>query len=172
MHHVIRQAVVADAAQVASFAARTFAEAFAADNTAEDMSAYLAGAYGEAIQRRELSDRDITTLVAEADGTLVAFAMLRRNGPLPECVTLAQPVELWRFYVDRPFHGGGLASTLMTECLEAARQLSGRSIWLSVWQHNPRAIAFYRKCGFIEVGVKDFVLGSDRQTDLVVARAL
>jgi len=41
-----------------------------------------------------------------------------------------------------------------------------------VWERNPRAIAFYRKCGFAEVGTHTFVFGTDRQRDLVLARAL
>jgi ribosomal protein S18 acetylase RimI-like enzyme len=30
------------------------------------------------------------------------------------------------------------------------------AIWLGVWEMNLRAIAIYRKCGFIEVGNQSF----------------
>ena len=42
-------------------------------------------------------------------------------------------------------------------------------VWLGVWEENARAIAFYRKCGFVDVGSIDFFVGSDRQTDRVLA---
>jgi diamine N-acetyltransferase len=45
-------------------------------------------------------------------------------------------------------------------------------MWLSVWERNPRAIAFYGKCGFRMVGSKDFWVGSDRQTDHVMVLEL
>ena len=45
-------------------------------------------------------------------------------------------------------------------------------IWLGVWEQNPRAIAFYTKWGFVEVGAQTFRLGSDLQRDLVMAREL
>jgi RimJ/RimL family protein N-acetyltransferase len=45
----------------------------------------------------------------------------------------------------------------------------GRSIWLSVWEENPRAIAFYRKMGFRDVGAGRFLVGADLQDDRIMA---
>jgi ribosomal protein S18 acetylase RimI-like enzyme len=58
----------------------------------------------------------------------------------------------------------------MQRCLEAAAERGHRSVWLGVWEHNPRAIAFYERWGFVDVGEKSFVLGTDRQTDRVMVR--
>ena len=135
------------------------------------MAAYLSTTYGERQQRAEIASPDIITLVIEQQDTLIAFAQVRRN-QAPSCVTMPVPVELWRFYVDRAWHGGGVAQTLMRAALEAARELGGSSVWLSVWERNPRAFAFYAKSGFQDVGSKTFVVGSDHQTDRVMARLL
>jgi len=164
----IRPADAADADGVAAFAARTFRDTFGQDNSVEDMSAYLASAYGADKQTVELSSPDVLTLLAEEGGATIAFAMVRRNGPMPACVTEPDPVELWRFYVDRPWHGRGVAPVLMDAAIDAARALGGRSIWLGVWERNARAIAFYRKHAFVDVGSHDFMVGSDRQTDRVL----
>ncbi|HKO58540.1 MAG TPA: GNAT family N-acetyltransferase [Thermoanaerobaculia bacterium] len=164
---LIRRARPADAAPLAELAARTFHEAFAAGNTPEDLAAYLAQTYGKAQQLREILDDDVITLVTEEDGELIAFAQVRR-GPAPECVAGPDPVELARFYVDRPFHGRGIAQQLMDAARAAARNLGGRTFWLGVWEHNPRAIAFYVKCGFRDVGSHLFLVGSDLQTDRVM----
>jgi ribosomal protein S18 acetylase RimI-like enzyme len=43
-------------------------------------------------------------------------------------------------------------------------------VWLGVWERNPKAIAFYKKFGFREVGAHVFPLGSDPQRDVVMAR--
>lgn len=45
-------------------------------------------------------------------------------------------------------------------------------VWLGVWERNPRAIAFYRRSGFVEVGEHVFQLGSDPQRDVIMAKAL
>ena len=50
----------------------------------------------------------------------------------------------------------------------SARASGARVLWLGVWEHNPRAIAFYRKCGYIAVGSKTFDVGGDLQTDRVM----
>jgi GNAT superfamily N-acetyltransferase len=174
---IIRRAEPGDAAALAAFGARTFAETFGADNSPEDLSAYLAGAYGEPQQRAEFADSGIVTLVVERrdEGSprhgVVAFSQLRR-GPAPPCVALPSPVELWRFYVDRVWHGRGVAHALMQVALDAGLELGGASVWLSVWERNPRAIVFYTKCGFSDVGSKVFMVGGDPQTDRVMARAI
>jgi ribosomal protein S18 acetylase RimI-like enzyme len=81
-------------------------------------------------------------------------------------------MEVVRFYVDRPWHGRGVAHQLMAAAADAAQAAGARTLWLGVWERNPRAIAFYRKCGFEDVGTQIFVLGADHQQDLVLARSL
>jgi RimJ/RimL family protein N-acetyltransferase len=39
-----------------------------------------------------------------------------------------------------------------------------------VWEHNPRAIAFYRKFGFVAVGDHIFPVDHDPQRDILMAR--
>jgi diamine N-acetyltransferase len=165
---VIRRALISDAAAVARFGARTFADAFAADNTPDDMAVYLSHAFGESLQRAEIADPGVVTLVAESGAETVAYAQVRRT----EYAGAPGSVELRRFYVDRAWHGSGIASRLMQAADEAARGLARGLLWLGVWERNTRAIAFYRKCGFEVSGSQTFVLGTDRQTDHIMTRAL
>jgi ribosomal protein S18 acetylase RimI-like enzyme len=167
----IRQATPDDVAAVAAFAERTFVETFGCDNTPEDLAAHVAKAFGIAQQSRELRDPAMITLVGESGGTLAALAQLRRGQP-PSCVTGSDPIELLRFYVDRPWHGQGVAQSLMRAVEATGRQAGARTLWLGVWERNPRAIAFYGKCGFTDVGEQEFMVGSDRQTDRVMVRSL
>lgn len=168
---LVRRATDDDASRLAEFARRTFVETFAADNTAEDMTAHVARSFGPAIQLAEIRDPATITLLAELGPHMAGFAQVRRGTP-PPCVTGAAPVELHRFYVDRPFHGRGIAHALMRSADDAARELGGQTLWLGVWERNPRAIAFYTKCGFVDVGEHAFIFGTDRQTDRVMARSV
>jgi diamine N-acetyltransferase len=168
---LIRHATVDDASRVAVFAQRTFVETFAADNSVEDIAAHVAKSFGAAIQLSEIGDSQMTTLLAELDANLAGFAQVHRGTP-PACVTGASPIELRRFYVDRPFHGRGIAQSLMRAADDVARERGGRTLWLGVWERNPRAIAFYAKCGFVDVGEQAFMVGADEQTDRVMVRSL
>jgi len=164
----IRRARPDDAAALAEFGARTFEETFGPDNRAEDMRSYVARTYGEQQQLREIEDPNVTTLVVEEDGRLIAFAQLHR-GPAPACVP-PNAVEIARFYVDRPWQGRGVAQELMSAVIDAAKRENAPGIWLGVWQRNARAIAFYEKHGFRRAGTQPFLLGSDLQTDDVMWR--
>jgi ribosomal protein S18 acetylase RimI-like enzyme len=172
----IRRADAGDAAELSDFAARIFRETFAADNNPEDMAAYLAEAFGADRQRAEIGEPSAIVLLAEdvADATtrpLAGYSHLTAGEP-PECVHGPAAVELKRFYLDRAWQGTGLAQLLMRATVDAAVASGVRTLWLGVWEHNPRAIAFYRKFDFTEVGSHDFMLGRDRQTDIIMARPL
>lgn len=167
----IRRGVLEDAAVLAELAARTFTEAFAADNTPEDLEAHLESAYGLVQQSRELSDPNEITLLAFSGENLIAFAQVRRKVP-PACVTQAQAIEVHRFYVDRIAHGKGVAQLLMAAVKSAAQEFNAKHLWLSAWERNPRAVAFYAKMGFEIVGSANFVVGSDVQTDHIMVASL
>ncbi|MGH7498699.1 MAG: GNAT family N-acetyltransferase [Gemmatimonadales bacterium] len=165
----LRRAKASDAARLAEFGARTFSDTFAAENTPEDIALYLGRTYGAVQQAAEIDNLAMATILADVDGRLAGFAQMR-TGPAPACVSGRAPIELLRFYVDRPWQGRGLARALMEEVgAEVVRRDAG-VIWLAVWERNERAIAFYRKCGFRDVGSKTFTLGTDRQNDRVMAR--
>jgi len=165
---VLRAAVPDDAARLTEFGARTFRETFAADNSVEDMERHLASAWSESLQRREIEDPDVDSLIlASPGGEWLAFAQLRANH-VSEGVPAEGSIELWRFYVDRPWQGRGAAGALMQAAKARARARGASTLWLGVWEKNARAQAFYRKHGFDRVGRKVFVVGSDPQTDDVM----
>jgi diamine N-acetyltransferase len=166
---LIRQGRPNEAAELSAFAERVFRDAFGAQNRAADLEMYIGQAYGERQQGAELNDPDVTTLMVEVDGRLAGFAQLRSGNP-PECVSGSAPLELWRFYVDGLFHGRGVAQALMKAVLGAACTRGADTLWLGVWERNSRAQAFYRKCGFEDVGQHGFLVGTDLQTDRVMAQ--
>ena len=169
---VFRRATPADAAALATFAATAFVDTFAVDNTAEDMTAYLTQAFGERQQRKELTDPATIVLLAELDGEVAGYAMLHDDdvpaGPVR--VELANAIEIARLYAGRRWIGTGLGAALMQRCLDLAAERGRTWIWLGVWERNARAIAFYARWGFSDVGSQSFQLGADLQTDRVMAR--
>ncbi len=167
----IRTAVVADAAVLADLARRTFFDTFASTNDPDDMMLHLADAYGIEQQTRELQDPVITTLLVEDDGIAIAYAQVR-NDHVPDCVTDRAAIELWRFYVDREWHGRGIAAPLMERVKTVSRERGAKTLWLGVWERNDRARAFYAKCGFVDAGEHIFLFGTDPQTDRVMVAPL
>jgi diamine N-acetyltransferase len=167
----IRRATESDADLLASLGATTFHESFAAQNTPENMTAYLAATFGPEKQQAELADPRNTFLIAESAGVAIGYAHLR-TGKTPECVSDPKAIELVRLYVSSTFQGSGVGGRLMDACLTEARQAGHQTIWLGVWQQNTRAQAFYDRWNFSVVGEHVFQLGDDPQMDWIMQRSL
>jgi ribosomal protein S18 acetylase RimI-like enzyme len=167
----IRTAAPADAERLSELAVRTFRDTYAEHNRPENMAQYLTAHFSRRHQAEELADPQVATVVAEAGRQLIGYAQLRRGNP-PDCVPGTDRLELSRFYVDRPWHGRGVAQAIMAASVSEATERGAQTLWLGVWERNSRGIAFYRKCGFADVGTQTFLLGSDRQNDRVMARTL
>ena len=167
----IRPGTVLDAQALAVFGARTFSQSYGHEHSAQNMQAYLAASFSTERQRAQLVDPTVSTLLAHDNTTLLGYAQIRRGSP-PECVVHPDCIELHRFYVDQPLQGRGLAQALMSDVFRVAQGMGGHSLWLGVWERNQRAIAFYQKAGYADVGRIDFTIGEDVQTDRVLLREL
>ncbi len=171
MMAVIRRAVLQDASNLAAFASTAYATTFGEFTAPADLDDFLSMTYGITQQSTEISNHNIRTLIVELDSQIIGYAQIRHS-LTPDCILGEAPVELWRFYIDKPWRGKGTAEKLMNAAKEAAIELGGRTFWLGVWENNTRAIAFYTKQGFEIVGEKEFWVGKDRQRDRVMVATL
>jgi len=180
----IREGLDGDAERLSGLARATFRAAFGPFNAPEDMDLHCASHFTPEAQEAELRDPGMRTLILEGppegsggvEGSgdrapWIGYAQLRR-GPAPPCVRGGSPIELQRFYVVPDLHGRGVAGELMDAVVAAAAAGGADTLWLGVWERNPRAIRFYAKAGFREVGDQTFVLGRDPQRDLVMVRSI
>ncbi len=81
-----------------------------------------------------------------------------------------RPVELQRIYLLRAAQGSGRGAALMAEAVEMARAWGADVLWLGVWENNHKALAFYARHGFREVGEHLFQVGSQTDRDLILAK--
>jgi diamine N-acetyltransferase len=166
----IRDADAADASELSAFAATLFRDAYTATTRSADLESYIAEHFRAEIQAAEIAAAECRTLLLELEGQLAGYAQMRR-GRAPSCLVQAadaaiEAVEIRRFYVAPRWRGRGVARGLMAACLDAAPP--GCRVWLGVFTHNARAIAFYTKCGFRVVGNTTFLMGDDPQRDHVM----
>jgi ribosomal protein S18 acetylase RimI-like enzyme len=164
-----RRATSADADLLAELGARTFSDTFAQDNTPEDMAEYLTASFSPQILAARLADSANSFLIAEIENVPAGYAQLALTTP-PLEIGGHKPIEIERIYSDKAWLGRGVGAALMSACLQRAADLGCDTIWLGVWQQNPRAIAFYKKWGFAVVGTQTFQLGRDLQSDYLMQR--
>jgi len=167
-HLEIRRGDAGDAAALTAFARLTFVETYERLNSPSDTNLHLDEFYYEGRQREELINPNMCTLLALVHSELVGFAQLEK-GVVPQCIEAEGAVGLKRYYVKSNWHGKGIAAPLLSAAVGAARLMNATHLWLTVWDQNLRAIAFYHKVGFKQVGSCTFVVGSDPQNDSVMA---
>ncbi|HSL42023.1 MAG TPA: GNAT family N-acetyltransferase [Anaerolineales bacterium] len=156
-----------DARMLSELGARTFYEAFAKENSPENIALYLKASFSPEIQFRELSNPENIFLIAEAESIPIGYAHLVLDSR-DESIRGEKPLELRRIYATQQYIGKGVGRELMNAALLEGKRRGCNCIWLGVWEKNQRAIDFYKKCGFREVGTHEFVLGNDLQKDFVM----
>jgi ribosomal protein S18 acetylase RimI-like enzyme len=176
MTSIIRKAATDDAGPLAELAAVTFPLACPPSSSPEDIAAHLANTLTERHFQGYLIDPDITVLVIDADGRLRGYSLLvHRPAEDPEvtsALTFRPSTELSKCYVHPEHHGKGAAAELMQASLLSAAESGAAGVWLGVNNENSRALRFYEKSGFRQVGTKTFRLGSTLEHDFVLERAV
>ncbi|MBL0743203.1 GNAT family N-acetyltransferase [Chryseolinea lacunae] len=167
----IRTATAHDASLLASLGWKTFYETFAPLNHEPDVKMYVDKNFTTEQLTLELNDALSVFFIAELDGTAVGYAKLRMH-PNKEAPPDTFSIELERIYSDSNYLGKNVGKTLLQTCLDFAKAKAYNTIWLGVWERNPRARAFYEKWGFEQYASHDFLLGTDLQTDLLYKKKI
>lgn len=162
----------ADAAALATLSETTFCETFAHNNRKEDMDKYIADNMQEAHMLAELQDSRNVFFLAWHSGSLAGYAKMRMGQTPPEMADEPNAVELERIYAIKAHHGKKVGATMLQHCIAFALQGGYSTLWLGVWEHNTRAVDFYRQWGFEFCGSHAFLLGNDLQTDLLMKKRL
>jgi len=163
----IRYGTVNDAKMLAEFGATAFYDSFAKDNIEENIRLYLKRTYSPEIQLSELTNPEVIFLIAEVEGEAAGYVKINLNNR-DDSIKGRKSIEIERIYAAKAFIGKGVGKSLMQASIQEARQRGCDSLWLGVWEKNPRAVDFYKKWGFKEVGRHIFMLGNDQQKDYIM----
>jgi ribosomal protein S18 acetylase RimI-like enzyme len=136
----------------------TFEETFAAFNTKEDMTHYF---------EHNLS-LDQLALELESPESSFYFIYVEEELSGYMKLNISETFEIERIYILNKFQGIGAGKTFMNFALDHSKSLGFNSLWLGVWEHNTKAISFYKSLGFITYSEHDFLLGSDHQRDILM----
>lgn len=164
----IREAGEDDASALALIGAATFLETFAGILDGDAIVGHCAAQHTEAAYSAYLADGGRAWIAeAQPGGAPIGFTLVGKPDLAAAC---EGDIELKRIYSLSRFHGTGLGAALMRQALEAA---SGHQrLLLGVYAGNQRALAFYRKQGFSDLGTRQFNVGGKLYDDLVLARPL
>jgi ribosomal protein S18 acetylase RimI-like enzyme len=168
---VIRRCTPADIPALSLIGAATFLESFAGILEGANILEHCARKHSERSYRVALKAPEAAAWVAELKGAPVGYALVTPPSELPVPLDPGD-LELKRIYLLSRFHGSGTAVHLMKQAMEFAHAAGAKRFLLGVYAQNARAIAFYRRQGFTEVGTRTFHIGSGTYHDLILAAQL
>jgi GNAT superfamily N-acetyltransferase len=101
----------------------------------------------------------------------VGYAMV--TAPVfPAEILLPDDLELRRCYLFSRFHGTGTGQQMIDASIAWARSRRASRLLLGVHPENHRALSFYHRNGFEQIGKRTFHLGSATFEDPVLALTL
>lgn len=167
----IRCCAPGDARALSLVGQATILDTYAQVLPLSDLLAHCDGPHGVAHYADWLARPDHRLWLAETPTGAPVGYMALTPPDLPVALGLGD-VELRRIYLLRGFHGAGLGARMMRTATDAAAAAGFTRLLLSVYSRNDRAIDFYARQGFAQVGVQKFRVGNNHYDDLVLACSL
>lgn len=167
----LRACTIGDIDILRELSLKTYYETFAHLNTPEDMAAYLEDAFNVERLTKELNDPNSSFFLLYAADSLAGYLKLN-EAPSQTDINDPLSLEIERIYVSSEFQGTGLGRYLMEQAITIATERNKKYAWLGVWEKNEKAICFYKKNRFYEIGTHTFVMGEDVQSDYVMRKDL
>ena len=165
----VRKAFPKDVDLLIQLGERCFYEAFNDVTAPDDMEAYLTSTFQGSEIEKQLMDDHSLIFIADV-GADPAGYVYSHPAVTPQCVSDKASIKLERLYLRKLYYGREVGDALMQITIEESRRRGYQSIWLSSWELNGRANAFYNKWGFKIVGNQKFAVGSDIQNDFILSR--
>ena len=169
----LQQCTVDHASTLALIGAATFLESFAGTLDGASIVAHCHKQHAADVYTKYLSHPETrAALAVAAPGEAPVGYSLLTAPDLPLEDLSADDIELKRIYLLSRFQGNGRGNALMEGALHAALAMGKKRILLGVYARNAKALAFYRKHGFVQVGTRTFQVGASVFNDLVLGRPL
>jgi diamine N-acetyltransferase len=162
--HAIRIATVEDASRIAVLGAQVWVQTYVDTGISEVVARYILETFAVERVRALVEDSSAAVLVAEQEGGLAGYVVLRLGSWHGDIST-----EVETLYVHEPLTGRGIGSALLARSRDVAMDRTGsQAVWVAVNSRNERALGFYRARGFVADGITYFELGGVKHENTVM----
>lgn len=110
-------------------------------------------------------------ILAERAGHLIGFAQLTHGARHPQ-VAPERSTELNRLYVHERFTSRGVGRALLHAVEELAGRYGAAAVWLTAWVENKRAVGYYARRGYADVGESPYTFEGESYENRVFVKSL
>lgn len=165
--HKLIKVTANDVATLQQLSIKTFIATYAQYNTEENMQYYIETEFSTEKLLADINNPYSAFYLVIDDKDAVGYIKVN-YAPSQTDLNDPKSLELERIYVLTEHQGKKIGQFL----LEAARNIAIESnldyLWLGVWDKNTNAQKFYAKNGFTVFGNHTFMLGDDKQQDILL----
>jgi ribosomal protein S18 acetylase RimI-like enzyme len=152
----IRKATTEDVIALALLCRVTFREAFGhLFEDTQNLIDYFAKSFSISALTDKINDNNNVYWLAFSDNLPVGYAKLIKRSP-SKFIQDSQVSELQRIYVLNDFLNQKIGHQLQDAVFDEVKAIGAKHLWLSVYVDNLKAIRFYRKYAFNQLGTHTF----------------
>lgn len=166
----ISPAVVSDAGNLATLAIQVWLDTYAVYGIRQAFSNYVWDELSPAKFEKKLKDKSIIILKMVENSHLTGFAEIHFASPCPAAPEIT--TELEKIYIHQNFTGKKLGVKLLEFIGNEFKKREIQEFWLSVYENNERAIRFYKKNGFEEIGELFFLMEDEKHKNYILKKEL
>lgn len=160
---MIRKAEHKDCLDLAALSLQVWLHTYAVKGLRAQISQYALSTFTEGYFLKLLDHTSIDVKVFEEDGHLIGFIVIDLESTFNGCPNSGY--EIVTLYISQHFQGTGIGRKLLKE----VEDIYGAPFWLSTWENNHDALAFYKKLGFKIIGELNFDLGGELHPNHVLS---
>jgi len=167
----IRRAQMSDAETLAVLATHVWLDTYAAGGVHPAVARYVLDTFAPSRYRDLLVDPAMLVLVAGKGRHTIGLAIVALGRKTPHSPA-ARQAEIDRLYVQEPFCNAGIGARLIAAVEDALTGLAIDAVWLETWAKNERALRFYTRQAYADVGTAYFELDGEPHENRVLVKRL
>lgn len=169
----ITRATLKETIALGKLCKETFKDSFGHTCSLSDMDDFITKFFSKEILSKELADPNDYYFVAYLDQIPVGYVRLKEEYDVFPYIKKYKAMELKRIYVQRDHQSNKIGAKLIQFAINFAQNNNYEVIWLGVWEHNSRAISFYKKWGFENTNYSHkFYIGNSESLDVLYMKLL
>jgi ribosomal protein S18 acetylase RimI-like enzyme len=166
----LRPASPRDAETIAALSIQVFLDTYATEGVRPDLAEEAFVEYSVEAFAARLREPHRRFILAETGTGLVGYSeVLANEAAAPAGGVMGS--QLVRLYVQPSMQGSGVGKALIASAERIASERS-KALWLIAWERNDRALAFYARRGYEDVGADTYTFRDQTYGTRVLAKRI
>lgn len=166
----IEKAEIIDLKNIATLAVQVWLDTYAVEGIREVFSDYIWNELTPQNFAKRYVENDHCFFTIKENGHLIGFVELNENSP--STVNENYKLEIDKIYIQNNFCGKNIGSEIINFLCDYYKNSEFSEMWLTVYENNIRAIKFYEKNNFEEIGEYFFQLENESHRNLVLLKKI